>query len=118
MIRITDEAEAFTILEKFRAADFDFTVAHAKFFRSPLREESYGQEMIFFLFCPSGAARGAQVFVLGNPPVSGELENELLSAIMNFGGDAAADTTRELALEAIRDLLENKSAGHYFFDAH
>jgi hypothetical protein len=111
LIRITDEAEAFLILEKYKAADFDFTVAQAKFFRSP-------KEIIFFLFCPAGVARGAQVFVLGNPPASGELENDLLTAVMNFSGDEAAEATRELALEVIREHLENKSASHYFFDAH
>lgn len=111
MIRITDEAEAFTLLEKFKAADFDFTVPHAKFFRSP-------QEVVFFMFCPSGVARGAQVFVLNNPPASGEIEKELLSAVMTFGGDDAADATRELGLDVIREHLENKSATHYFFDAH
>lgn len=111
MIRITDEAEAFTLLEKFKAADFDFTVPHARFFRSP-------QEVVFFSFCPAGITRGAKVFVFSNPPPSGELENDLLREIMNIAGDDAADTARELALEVIREHLENKSASHYFFDAH
>lgn len=111
MIRITDEAEAFTLLEKFKAADFDFTVPHAKFFRTP-------QEVVFFSFCPAGTARGAKVFVFANPPASGEIENELLSAVMNISGDDAADAARELALDVIREHLENKSASHYFFDAH
>lgn len=111
MIHIADEAGAFLLLEKFQAADFDFSIAHAKFFRTP-------EEIVFFLFCPSGVARGAKVFVLGNPPASGELESELLGAVMRIGGDDVADSTRELALEVIRDHLENKSASHYFFDAH
>lgn len=111
MIRITDEAEAFAVLEELSAVDFDFTQQHAKFLRSPKR-------MVFFLFCPAGTAKGAHVFLFDNPPVAGEIENDLLSAVMQFGGDAHADELRERGSEAIREFLETKSAGHYFFDAH
>lgn len=111
MIRIADEAEAFTILEELNAADFDFTQQQAKFLHSPKR-------VVFFLFCPAGTAKGAHVFLFDNPPVAGEIENKLLNAVMQFGGDAHADELRERGAEAIREFLETKSAGHYFFDAH
>lgn len=111
MIRITDEADAFTILETFGAADFDFTEQQVHFLRTP-------QHVVFFLFCPEGIAKGAHMFLFDNPPVAGEIENDLLGAVMQFEGDAHADALREAATETIRDYLETKGAGHYFFDAH
>jgi hypothetical protein len=111
VIKITDEAEAFTILEPFGAADFDFTIQHAQFLLS-------SKQIVFFLFCPTGISKGAHVFTFDNPPIAGEIENQLLSAIMQFGGDQHSDSLREAASEAIREFLETKGANHYFFDAH
>jgi hypothetical protein len=108
---ISDEAEAFSILETFGAADFDFGVHHARFLRSP-------QQVVFFLFCPEGKSKGARVFVFDNPPVAGEIETDLLSTVMKLGGDKHAEELREYASEVIREHLETKGAGHYFFDAH
>lgn len=111
MNRISDEAEAFSILETFGAADFDFTRQHAHFLRSP-------KQIVCFLFCPEGISKGTHVFTFENPPLAGEIENELLVAIMQFGGDQYSDALREAGAELIREFLETKSAGHYFFDAH
>jgi len=108
---ITDEVEAFSLLEKFGAADFDFAVHHARFLRADNR-------LAFLLFCCEGSAKGARVFLFGNPPVTGDIENNLLSELMRFGGDQHADAARDLALESVREFLETKSADHYFFDAH
>jgi hypothetical protein len=111
VISITDEVDAFSVLEKFDAADFDFTVHHARFLRSD-------KQFAFLLFCCEGVAKGARVFLFDNPPVAGDIENNLLSELMNFQGDKLADAARELALETVREFLETKSADHYFFDAH
>lgn len=108
---IDDEAEAFNILEQFGAAEFDFTKQQVRFLRSP-------EQLVFFLFCPEGISKGAHVFVLVNPPAPGEIETELLSAVMKFDGDEASDSLRENAVEVLRNYIENKNAGHYFFDAH
>lgn len=108
---ISDEAEAFSILETFGAADFDFGIHHARFLRSP-------QHVVFFLFCPAGKSKGARVFVFDNPPVAGEIETSLLNEVLKFGGDEHADALREHASEVIREFLETKGASHYFFDAH
>jgi hypothetical protein len=111
MLHITDEAEAFTILESFNAADFDFSVQHARFLRSP-------QHVVFFLFCPAGKSKGARVFVFDNPPIAGEIESDLLNEILKLSGDPPADSLREHASDVIRNFVETKQAGHYFFDAH
>ncbi len=111
MLIITDEAESFSILESFAAAEFDYSVQHAKFFRSP-------EKVVFFLFCPDGIMKGARVFVFDNPPIAGEIETDLLKIIMSFNGDKHADLLREHASEVIREHLETKGADHYFFDAH
>ncbi len=111
MITITDEVEAFSILEQFDAADFDFTIHHSRFLRSE-------KQIVFLLFCSKGVAKGAKVFLFDNPPVAGEIENNLLGELMKFGGDIHADAARDQSLEVIREFLETKSADHYFFDAH
>ncbi len=108
---ITDEAEVFSVLEQLHAADFDYAVRQAKFFRTP-------ELVAFFMFCPDGTQKGARLFLFDNPPVMGEIENDLLSAVMKFSGDASADSLRETASEVIREYLETKSANQYFFDAH
>lgn len=111
MIKITDEAEAFSILESFNAADFDFTIQHVRFLRSPT-------QIVFFVFCPQGISKGAHVFTFDNPVVAGDIETRLLHSIMQFGGDEHSDSLREFASEVIREFLETKGASHYFFDAH
>lgn len=111
MNKITDEAEAFSILESFGAADFDFTIQHARFLRSP-------KQIVFFLFCPQGISKGAHVFTFDNPAVAGDIETKLLHSILQFGGDNDSNAIRELGSEVIREFLETKSADHYFFDAH
>jgi hypothetical protein len=111
LIRITDEAEAFTILEQLHAAVFDYSIPHARFFRTPA-------QVVFFMFAPQGVTKGAHVFVFDNPPAAGDIETQLLNAVLGFSGDAHADELRELAAEVIREFLESKSAEHYFFDAH
>jgi len=111
VIKISDEAEAFSILESFGIADFDFTIQHARFLRSP-------EQVACFLFCPQGISKGAHVYTFENPPRAGEIEKELLVEIMQFSGDEHADALREAGAELIREFLETKSAGHYFFDAH
>lgn len=111
MIRITDEAVVFSMLEKFGAAEFDYSVHQARFMRS-------ASEFIFFLFCSKGASKGAQVFVFGNPPAAGDIEQNLLRELLQFGNDEYAESARDLAIDAVREYLETKDAREYFFDAH
>lgn len=108
---LSDQVEIFSFLEANGLADFDPTKNYTHTFTV---ENQQG----LLLFCAHGKNSGAHLFLIPHSASPMEIEPKLLPAILNLEGDEAFLEMRDLALDAIAALIEQKKAKSFFLDAH
>ena len=108
---LSDQVEIFSFLEANGLADFDPRKNYTHTFTTE-------KQQCLLLFCAAGKNCGTRLFLLPLSAASIEIELQLLPAILSLDGDEAFLEMRDLALDAVASLIEQKKAKSFFLDAH